>query len=142
MAELKDTVVDGTLQYRRAITTQSAGYTLQLTDGGKVIEFTNSTTANVTVPPDASVAFPIGTIIWICRVGSGTLGIAAGSGVTLSRTGTFGTNEEIYLRKRATNSWIVVDAPANLEGTGGSVSSAAGYTIHTYTSGSSTFVVQ
>jgi hypothetical protein len=101
MAELKDTVVDGTLQYRRAINTQSAGYTLQLADGGKVVEFTNSTTANVTVPPNSSVAFPIGTVIWICRVGAGTLGLTAGSGVTLTRTGTFGGNEEIYIRKRA-----------------------------------------
>lgn len=142
MAELNDTVVDGTLQYYRATNTQSADYTLSLNDFNKTVEFTNSTSATCTVPPNASVAFPIGTIIYIARVGSGALNIAAGAGVTLSRTGTFAGDEEIYIRKRATNQWIVVDAPSTLEGSGGSVSSAAGFTIHSFTSGSDTFSVQ
>ena len=150
MAQLKNStvdgtvVIDGTLQYYVATNSQTGAYTLQLTDFAKVIEFNNTSAANVTIPPNASVAFPIGTIVRICRIGSGSLSLVAGAGVTLSRTGGFGTNEEIYIRKRATNSWIVVDSPTNLAGTGSvSPGSANGFTqfVYTSTGSSNTFSV-
>jgi hypothetical protein len=57
-------------------------YTLALTDGGLLLQvFGNQT---VTVPPQTSVAFPVGTTIWIYQANSaGPVTVAAGSGVTL-----------------------------------------------------------
>ena len=135
MADLQSTTVDGTLVYRVPVDVKTSSYTLALTDSGKVIEFNNSSGATITIPPNSSVPFPIGTKVYICFVGSATLTLAAGSGVTLSRSGGFGVNEEIYLRKRATDSWIVVDSPKNLSASA-SVSStqSAGYEQFTFTS--------
>ena len=103
MADLQTTIVDGTLVYRRASDLKTGSHQLALEDTGKVIEFSNSTVATVTVPNNSVVPFPIGTVIYICFVGSATLTLAPASGVTLSREGGFGVNEEIYIRKRATS---------------------------------------
>lgn len=133
--------VNGTARSLRTENVKTASHTLELADQDRVAAFNGTSAQTVTVPPNSSVAFPIGSVVYINRHNSGTLTLAAGAGVTLTKTGSFGVNEEIYCRKRATNTWIIVDSPANLSATGGTVSSAAGYQIHSYTSGSSTFVV-
>ena len=51
----------------------------------------------------------------------------------MTKTGSFSGSEEIYIRKRAANNWVVVDSPKTLGGAGGAVSSANGFTIHTFT---------
>ena len=61
---------------------KTADYTLVLTDAGKVIEINSSSSENVTIPPNSSVAFPIGTQIVVVRLGSGDVVITEGSGVT------------------------------------------------------------
>lgn len=134
--------VNGNLRHLRTENVKTASHTLELADWGKNVTFNNSTSATVTVPPNSSVAFAIGTIIYITKVGTGDLTLAAGAGVTLNKTGNFNDDEEIYLRQRSANNWIVVDQSTSLTGTGGSVSSAGGYTIHTYSStGNDTFVL-
>ena len=138
MADLQTTIVDGTLVYRRATDTKTGSHQLALEDSGKVLEFTNTALATVTVPNNSVVAFPVGTIIYICFVGSATLTLAPATGVTLSREGGFGVNEEIYIRKRATNTWIVVDSPKNLSATGSvSPASNAGFQQFTFTTAGS-----
>jgi len=57
-------------------------YTLILIDAGKVIEMNSGTPETVTIPPNSSVAFPIGTQIVIVRLGAGAVTIVEGSGVT------------------------------------------------------------
>ena len=61
---------------------KTADYTLVLTDAGKVIEINSGSSENVTIPPNSSVAFPIGTQIVVVRLGSGAVVITEGSGVT------------------------------------------------------------
>lgn len=132
--------VSGTARSLRLENVKTSSHTLALVDQDKVVAFNGTSAQTVTVPPNSSVPFPVGTVVYVNRINSGTLALAAGAGVSLSKTGTFGANEEIYCRKRASDTWIVVDSPSALTATGGVISSGGGYIIHTFTSGSSTFV--
>ncbi len=92
--------------------TRTASYTLVLDDATKLIEMNVATGNTVTVPPNASVAYPIGTEILVSWYGVGQPTIVAGSGVTLRSTGGALKIAERYsvisLIKRATNEWYVV----------------------------------
>lgn len=97
---------------------QTASYTLVLADAGKVIEYNSSSAGNITIPPNSSVAFAVGTVIEICAIGTGMATAVAGSGVTLRAPDGAVTNEQygsIFLRKRATDEWICT-APASSGG--------------------------
>jgi hypothetical protein len=87
----------------------TADYTLQLSDVAKVIEVNSSSAVTVTVPDNASVAFPIGTVINVYRSGTGTVTIAAASGVTVRNVGTIPSQfGERSLRKRDTDEWVLI----------------------------------
>ena len=90
--------------------TKTADYTLALGDSGECVEANLSTAIVFTVPPNSSVAFPVGTTVELCRLGTGSLTVAAGAGVTL-RTPSSLTARAQYssmsLRKRATDEWVV-----------------------------------
>ena len=93
-----------------ASSSKSANYTAALTDIGTAVEFT--ATANFTIPPNSSVAFPTGAILQCTNMGSGTtITIAAGVGVTLRSAGGLLNLATQYtsaiLRKRATDEWVV-----------------------------------
>src|SRR5436309_15143274 len=62
-------------------------YTLAITDSFGVVGMSNPVVNTVTVPPNSSVAFPIGTRIWIRQVGAGQTSIAPGSGVSINSLG-------------------------------------------------------
>lgn len=90
---------------------QTASYTLALGDMKKVVEMEVATANDLTVPPNASVAFPIGTVIEIMQYGAGQTTIVAGVGVTLRSPGgklkialQYGAAS---LRKIATDEWAV-----------------------------------
>lgn len=91
---------------------QTASYILTITDAGKVIEMNSGSATTLTVPPNSNVAFPVGTVIEIFRLGSGTVTVQAGSGVTiLSRSSLLGIGNRYgsaSLRKRASNEWVLV----------------------------------
>jgi hypothetical protein len=129
--------VVGTVRSLRTENIKTADHTLALVDRDKVVAFNGTGGQTVTVPPDSSVSFPVGSVLYINRINTGALTLAAGAGVSLSKTGSFGTNEEIVIRKRDTNSWIVIDSPRLMTATGGSLTSASGYNVHTFTSGGS-----
>lgn len=60
-----------------SVAEKTASYTLALTDSGHVIRFTGATGSKVcTIPANASVAFPIGTMIGITNDGSVTMTVA------------------------------------------------------------------
>lgn len=84
-------------------------YTLVLADLGKFVTMTNAGASTLTVPPNSSVAFPIGARIEGAQLGAGQVTLTAGAGVTLNSTpglkiaaqyGTFG------LIKTATDTWL------------------------------------
>ena len=58
--------------------------TFGLTDSNKLIRLDGTTDRVWTVPPNSSVAFPIGTQILLERVNTAELDIAEGSGVTVN----------------------------------------------------------
>ena len=97
-----------------SIDTKTGNYTLVLTDANKLIEMNLTSTANtVSVPTNASVAFPIGTQINITQYGTGKTQIVAVTSGTTSIRSTPGS----YLRdryssatliKRATDEWYLI----------------------------------
>lgn len=137
-----DLAVTNTPVYPITENAQSSSYTLALTDRNLVVSVSSASATTVTVPPNSSVAFPIGSIVYISRQGAGSVTLAAGAGVSLSKTGTLGANEVISVRKRATDTWIVDDSAYPLSGSGGSTTTSAGITTHSFTStGSSTLTI-
>lgn len=96
------------------INTQStSNYTLVSSDAGKVIRMNMDTDCNLNVPPNSSVAFPIGAMISVIRIGLGTTNIIAASTVTINGflaghgaiTGIF---RGVTLVKTATDAWDAV----------------------------------
>jgi hypothetical protein len=90
---------------------KTASYTLVLSDLGKVIRMNLSTANNLTIPPNSSVAFPIGSVINIVQIGTGQTTIVAGSGVTLrSESSKLKVKARYALCgavKIGTNEWVV-----------------------------------
>ena len=62
---------------------KTESYTLVLADAGKLVEMNVADANNLTVPPNADVAFPTGTQILIAQYGAGQTTIVAGVGVTI-----------------------------------------------------------
>ena len=124
--------------------TQTGNYTLALTDAGGVVFFNNTSSAQVTVPADGTVNFPVGSIVYVYRGNTGSVELIAGGGVTLTKTGQMSSGEQVYLRKRASNNWVVVDTPSSVTftGVGGTITTAGGFRTHTFTStGSSSLAI-
>lgn len=88
---------------------QTAAYTLVLADANKVVELNAASAVTLTVPPNSSVAFPVGTIIEVCQIGAGQVTVATGAGVSIdppTRRKLAGQFSSATLRKRTTDGWI------------------------------------
>jgi hypothetical protein len=85
-------------------------YTLTLTDIGKLVTLTNAAAITLTVPTNASAAFPVGTRINLAQLGAGVVTVTPAGGVTVNKhasetlsldgAGSFAT-----LVKTATDTW-------------------------------------
>jgi hypothetical protein len=64
---------------------KTSSYTLALPDNGKLIKVNSTSDLEITIPAQASAAFPIGSRLEVMRYGTGEVSIAAasGSGVTI-----------------------------------------------------------
>jgi hypothetical protein len=90
-------------------------YTLVLTDEQKLVELANVGAITLTVPPNSSVAFPVGTQIHIAQTGAGQVTITPGSGVTINAQPGLKTSAQwaaVTLIKRATDTWLAIGALA------------------------------
>jgi hypothetical protein len=90
---------------------QTTNYTLALSDAGTGIDF-NGSNLTCTVPANASVSFPIGTVVMITNLNGTNLTISSAdtltiSGTTQSGSRTLGRNGECKLRKVATTTWLI-----------------------------------
>lgn len=98
------------------INNRTGSYTLVLSDKGKLIEMDVSTANTLTIPPNASVAFPINTRIDVVQLGTGLTTIEAGSGVTIrsyeGRSAVNGQYSAATLYKRGTNEWVLAGSLA------------------------------
>jgi hypothetical protein len=95
---------------------QVDNYTLALDDAGQAIDVTKGSAVSVTVPPNASVPFPVGTVIEVSQLGAGTVSIAPGDGVTINSLGDSldlaGQYAVATLRKLAADTWLLAGALA------------------------------
>ena len=90
---------------------QTATYTLVLADKNKIVEMNVASGNNLTVPPNSSVAFPVGSQINILQTGAGQTTIVEGAGVTVNRTPGLKLRAQwsyATLIKRAENTWVLV----------------------------------
>jgi hypothetical protein len=89
----------------------TADHTLDLTDLGRPVEMSSTLPTVVTVPPNNTVAIPVGAATEVCRLGSGTVTVAPGAGVTILSEGSVRTVAAQYgsvvLRQRAANVWVL-----------------------------------
>jgi hypothetical protein len=88
-------------------------YTTVLADDGKLVTCDNAASIALTIPPNSSVAYGIGTQINIMQMdATGTVTITAGAGVTLRSDGAkLKTNAQYAVAtclKIATDTWVVV----------------------------------
>ena len=115
-----DTTMEGTLVAKQGVPIRIAGgntVTLALTDNGKLIRCTNSTSAmNVDIPLNSSVAFPTGAEISIMNelthASANSLTVTLTSGVTLLSKESANTVADRYtsavLKKLGTDTWTLV----------------------------------
>jgi len=85
-------------------------YTLVLSDSAKLIELNNAAAITLTVPTNASVAFPVGTKIDLLQTGAGQVTVG-GAGVTIDATPGLklsGQWAAASLIKRATDTWVLI----------------------------------
>ena len=86
-------------------------YTLALTDAGNCVEMNNASANTLTIPPNSTIAYDVGTTILIRQMGTGQTTIVAGSGVTLRNPhGTlklFKQYTSVALHKRAIDEWCI-----------------------------------
>jgi hypothetical protein len=86
-------------------------YTLVIGDRGDIVTMSNASTNTLTIPPNSSVAFDVGTVIGVVMLGAGTTDITGGAGVTLNGVSTgSGSIQTRYngvtLTKIATDTWV------------------------------------
>ncbi len=88
---------------------QTTDYTLVLTDAFNSIGVNSASAHTVTIPTNATVAFPIGTVLHVRQVGAGQVTIAPAATVTLrspdALTKTRVQYSTVSLLKVATNVW-------------------------------------
>lgn len=93
-------------------TQAGTSYTAVLGDANTYIRFTNAAAVVFTIPPNASVAFPLDTVISVEQAGAGAVTLTPGSGVTLNSRGgllqTGGQYAVCQLKKIGTNTWTVI----------------------------------
>lgn len=90
---------------------QTGAYTFVLGDAGDCTPFNASSAANFTVPPNSSVAFAVGTILYVRQQGSAAATLVAGAGVTLNTpngAATGGVGDWRAAVKVATDTWDVL----------------------------------
>ena len=87
-------------------------YTTVLADDGKLVTCDNASAITLTIPPNGTVAYGIGTQINIMQLGAGQVTITAGAGVTLRSNGSkLKTNGQYAVAtccKIASDTWVVI----------------------------------
>lgn len=96
-----------------SISEKTDDYTLVLTDVYKIIDMNKATANTLTVPLNSSVAFPIGSRVFVRQKGAGETTIEATAGVTINYPSELilTLNEQhslVGLVKMATNTWVAV----------------------------------
>ena len=96
------------------VNNQNTAYTLILSDTGKMVRGSNAGAMAYTIPPNASVAYPVGTAIVIRNIGAGTITITRGSGVSLLLSGGSTSKDVAMVQwgmatmvQESANNWVI-----------------------------------
>ncbi len=108
----KRVVVGGLLTLMPANNQTGTSYTLVFSDISKVIECNNAAAISLQIPTNASVAFPVGTVINAYQQGAGQVTVSAVTpGTTTVRIPNGAKSAKQYsvvsMWKRATDEWVV-----------------------------------
>ena len=91
-------------------------YTFALTDANNTfVTLSNASANTATIPPNSSVAYPVGTVLNFAQTGAGQTTITQGSGVTITSTGATPSAPKTRVQYSAcsaiqtsANNWLVV----------------------------------
>lgn len=87
-------------------------YTTVLADDGKLVTLDNGSAITLTIPPNGTVAYGIGTQINIMQLGAGQVTITPGAGVTIRSAGSkLKTSAQYAVAtcvKIASDTWVAV----------------------------------
>jgi len=86
--------------------------TLALTDAGKMIWSSNGSPTTITIPANASVAFPVDTRIDLCQGGAGLLSIAITTDTLRGGVDSTGQWRGMSLWKKAATEWVIFGGTA------------------------------
>lgn len=92
--------------------TQTASYTLVLSDAGKLVEMNVATANTLTVPLNGTINFPVGTQVAWRQYGAGVTTITPFNGTVLVRSrgglvASAGVYAEGMITQRAINEWVL-----------------------------------
>lgn len=85
-------------------------YTLVLGDANYLVTMNNGSAMTLTVPTNASVAFPVGTPVYLMRLGAGSLTVAGAGGVTVNNASSLTGRAQysvLTLVQYAANTWVL-----------------------------------
>ena len=86
---------------------KSANYTLADGDQDKIVLMNVTGAATLTVPANATVAFDVGTIIGVYNMSTDAVTITGAGGVDVRNAGDLAQYDEVSLRKRAADEWVL-----------------------------------
>lgn len=89
---------------------KTADYTIQLEDTNKIVVMNIAGPGTVTVPLNATVEFPIGSVVGIYNISADLIAVEGEVGVTVRNAGFVSQYTEVSLRKRAENEWVLMGA--------------------------------
>lgn len=91
---------------------KTSSYTVALPDAGKTLTIDSASNLDITVPPNSSTPFPVGSRLDIVRIGTGTVTFVPDTGVTINSKN---SNKKIAARysaasiiKTDTNTWVLI----------------------------------
>ncbi len=95
-------------------TDTSTDYTTVLGDNGKLITLSNASAITATIPPNSSVAYPVGAQLNFVQLGAGQVTFTQGAGVTIVSTGATASAPKLRAQyssataiQTSTNNWLV-----------------------------------
>jgi len=90
-------------------------YTTVLADNGRLVTLTNGSAIAVTIPPNSSVAYPVGAQINLAQLGAGQVTVSGGSGVTVVSTGATAASPKARAQystltavQTSTDNWLIM----------------------------------
>jgi hypothetical protein len=90
-------------------------YTTVLADNGKLTTLTNASAIAVTIPPNSSVAYPVGAQINMAQLGAGQVTVSGGVGVTVVSTGATASAPKARVQystltavQTSTDNWLIM----------------------------------